>query len=262
LSVWLCIPSKRPPEEAELVLKLWRERGYKIALWRDFPDPLLRTCDHLVRSERYPGYAGAVNHLIAEVRGRNPASDWFVAAGDDIEPDMNHTAEEIAVTCNMYFGTAKWALDTLGIAAVKWALDTFGVMQPTGDRWGDTPQSRQRYGLDRGAYIDRVCGSAWIGREFAARMYGGKGPLWPGYTHMYVDEELHDVALKMGVLWQRRDLAQIHRHWGRGPDAAPSKPQNIAQMPEFLRKANEGFAAAKSLFETRRKAGFPGHEPR
>ena len=78
---------------------------------------------------------------------------------------------------------------------------------------------------------------------------------------MYVDEELHDVALKMGVLWQRRELAQIHRHWGRGPDAAPSKPQNIAQMPEFLRKANEDFAAAKSLFETRRKAGFPGHEP-
>ncbi len=222
-------------------------------------------CDFsLADGHAYPGYAVAVNELIAEAMTVDPSAEWFVAAGDDIEPDLNHSAEEIAGElashfCMLHGGTVFLENvgdgETLRIAGYP---ATFGVMQPTGDRWGDDAVSRARYGEDRGAYIDRVCGSAWIGREFAKRAYGGKGPLWPEYTHMYVDEELQEVSTKLGVLWQRRDLIQLHKHWGREADG---KPGDLKKMPEFLRKANEEMGKFKRVFEARKRAGFPGHEP-
>jgi len=248
MSVWLTIPSKRPPEEAERVLKLWRERGYKIALLRD--------------GLSYGGYALSVNQLICAVRRVDPAARWFVAAGDDVEPDLNHSADETAQQCEDYFleqsrGGRIWDLEarirTQGGA-------TFGVMQPTGDRWGDTPESRKLYGHDRGAYIDRVAGSAWIGLEFVQRAYCGKGPLWPGYFHMFADEELQEVATRFGCFLQRRDFTQVHRHWGRGPEGNANQPQGAVKMPEFLKKANDGFGEARRLFDARKAAGFPGSE--
>jgi hypothetical protein len=249
VSVWLTIPSKRPPEEAEKVLRLWRERGYKIALWGDGPGPYFEwgssalTVQHPV----YPGYAQAVNRLIAIICEHRPTAEWFVAAGDDVQPDLNHTAEEVAEQCTEHFGGA---IPLPGVDRnPKWR--TFGVMQPTGDRWGDR----------QGAYIDRVCGSAWIGREFATCMYQGDGPLWPEYFHMFVDEELQTVAEKMGVFWQRPDLIQRHNHWGR---TEPGKPlPNRDRMPEFLKEANsaEQWDKAQKLFRARKAAGFPGHEP-
>jgi hypothetical protein len=125
-------------------------------------------------------------------------------------------------------------------------------MQPTGDRdFGDT----------QGPYIDRVAGSAWIGREFARRMYGGNGPLWPEYTHMGVDEELQAVAIKMGIFWQRQDLVHFHRHWGR--PLPGERMGNADRMPAFLEKANsaEEWHRYKRLFAARSARGFPGHEP-
>lgn len=252
MSVWLTIPSKRPPEEAEKVLKLWRERGYKIALCRDEGENNV-ACDFFDCILPYPGYASAVNHLIGCVLSHDPSAEWFIAAGDDVQPDLHHSAEEIAAQCREYFRDN--ALDPF--------MATWGVMQPTGDRWGDTLQSRQMYGADRGAYIDRVCGSAWIGREFALRVNQGRGPLWPEYFHMYVDEELFHVATKLGVLWQRRDLIHLHQHWGRGPANQPNQLQDRdTRMPEFLRRANsrEEWDKANKLFEARKAAGFPGSE--
>jgi hypothetical protein len=58
MSVWYCIPSKRPPEEAEKCLKLWRERGYKIALWVDSDpgDDWQQRMDYFISSALpYPG---------------------------------------------------------------------------------------------------------------------------------------------------------------------------------------------------------------
>ncbi len=122
-------------------------------------------------------------------------------------------------------------------------------MQPTGDRWGDK----------NGAYIDRVAGSAWIGREFCRRAYGGKGPMWHEYFHMFNDQELQEVAIKLGVFWQRPDLIQLHRHWGRGPENGIG---SAAKMPEFLRTANgpDNWRRMKGIFEARKAAGFPGSE--
>lgn len=242
MSVWLTIPSKRPPDESEKILSLWRERGYRVALAVDASDyqryvPRLEMAHHWwAVPSPYPGYAHSVNTLVRRLLESEAGAEWFVVAGDDVEPDVNRSAEELARECREHFG------------------GTFGVMQPTGDRWGDRHDGK-------GAYIDRVCGSAWIGRDFAQRVNCGRGPLWGEYFHMFVDEELQCVARELLVLWQRRDLTQIHRHWGRGPDDNSNRIQDGAtRMPAFLAKANSGFAEARALFERRKSARFPGSE--
>lgn len=240
MSVWLCIPSARSPEEANAVLKLWRERGYKIALWVDsVADGEAKICGHWING-KYFGYAQATNSLIETLISDDPINDspdpqaeWFVIGGDDVEPDLNHSAEEIARECREHFA------------------GTFGAMQPTGDRWGENDRHLGKRGS---AYIDRVCGSAWLGREFCRRVNRGNGPLWPEYFHMSVDEELQCVAQRLGVLWQRRDLVHLHRHWGRQPGATAQS------MPAFLAEANRRFPEARALFEKRKAAGFPGSE--
>lgn len=125
-------------------------------------------------------------------------------------------------------------------------MATYGVMQPTGDSWGDR----------NGPYIQRVAGSAWLGRTFALYVNGGNGPLWAEYQHMYVDEELQAVAQMLGVFWQRPDLEQKHEHWGRRWDASAE------HIPAHLQRWNapEHWREAKAIFDRRKAAGFPGHE--
>lgn len=272
MSVWLTIPSKRSPEESVPVLMAWKERGYKIALWRDdqnFPDGIV----NIIRSEReYPGYAVAVNRLIEQVIANNDDAEWFICGGDDVLPDPDHSAEEIAIQCREHFFA-----ESSPQTDARFAM-TFGVMQPTGDRWGIDPNAHvfvsQTPGCDAcvcqvcgrgnlgqavhltGAYIDRVAGSPWIGREFARRMYQGNGPYWPAFEHMYVDEHLMCVAQKLGVFWQRSDLIHYHQHWGRprpGENMAPSD-----RMPEFLKKANspEHWRKSKAIFDQLKAGGF------
>ncbi len=264
MSVWYCIPSKRPPEEADKVLKLWRAQGYKIALFTDEPD-FERIAD-LRYHGVYNGYARASNALVKLALDYDPQADWVVLGGDDVEPDAKHTAQEIAEQCSNHFLKEAWenskpsgggdsrSLISAPHILVDSALSTFGVMQPTGDRWGDGPQARARFGEGRGANIDRVCGSPWVGRQFALRINQGRGPLWPEYAHCFEDEELQHVAIRYGVLWQRRDLVHLHRHWGR---------EEGGKMPEFLREANspEHWSKYGMLFKMREAAGFPGSEP-
>lgn len=275
MSVWLTIPSKRPPEGSVPVLMAWKERGYKIALWRDdqnFPGGI---ADYIRSEQNYPGYAIACNTMLADLIATFPDAEWFVCGGDDVLPDPNHTAEEIALQCMIHFGNQAAQRNQLTSGG------NFGVMQPTGDRWGEdrnthafTPLTScggckcQLCGLQEdapahmiGAYIDRVAGSPWIGREFARRMYQGNGPYFPEYTHMGVDEELQAVAQKLGVFWQRPDLTHFHQHWGR-----PRDGERIGQadrMPAFLEKANSApeWARYKNIFASRKASGFPGSEP-
>lgn len=264
MSVWLCVPSKRQPEEAEKCLKLWRERGYRIALFCDSPASAEdRSVDVILSPERlyinaYPGYSQASNALVNHALSIDPKCDWVVLGGDDMEPDLNHTAEEIARECSRYFDrinindAAQWKRPYIGGYAA-----TFGVMQPTGDRYGEDARSREIYGPDRAAYSDRVCGSPWIGREFALRINQGRGPLWPEYFHMFEDQELFDVASNLGVLWQRRDLIHYHHHWARARGRSED-------MPEFLREVNsqKHWRESKAIYDRRKAAGFPGSEPK
>ena len=248
MSVWLTIPSKRPSEEAEPILNLWRERGYKIALYVEDAERVKTTHDYMIfnAAGKYAGYAAAVNKLALALMEDVPDAEWFIAAGDDIEPDLNHTAEEIWRQCSNHFlnRNIEATGETFNVHP------TYGVMQPTGDRWGDK----------QGAYIDRVAGSAWIGREFARRINRGNGPLWPEYFHMGCDEELQAVAIKYGVFWQRPDLIHLHKHWGRA--RAGEAVGQRDRMPAFLERANSSveWAKYKKLYAERQAAGFPGSE--
>jgi hypothetical protein len=250
MSVWVCVPSKRPPAEVERWAQAWHAQGYKVALWRDGA-PYIEGSDFLHVNGEYPGYAQATNFLINEVM--RSGARWFVIGGDDVFPDTTKRADEIAQECFDHFDRSACERYQQGLGHghfLPGLAGLFGVMQPTGDKWGDK----------QGPYIERVAGSAWIGREFALRAYGGNGPLWPEYFHMYPDEELQLVAQKLGVFWQRPDLTQLHQHWGR-----PKEGETMGHshnMPEFLKRANSDkeWDAAKKLFEARKAAGFPGHE--
>ena len=249
MSVWFAIPSKKPAAEAERTLWLWRNKGYRLAIWRDEGDEPVE-CDLLLIGP-YPGYANAVNALCREILGRYRETEWIVSGGDDVEPDPNHTADEIAQECSEHF-TAHIEITRHGSLGPQFMENcpTWGIMQPTGDRWGEDA-SMPNVRPDRAAYSDRVCGSPWLGAEFCRRMYGGQGPLWPGWTHMYEDEELQAVAERLGILWQRRDLTHFHRHYAR-----ERKP-----MPEYMRQPNSEFAKWGKVFAERQAAGFPGHQP-
>lgn len=235
MSVWYCIPSKKTFAEAERTLSLWRNRGYKLAIWRDPGDEPV-DCD-LLLTGMYPGYANAVNALCKEVIKVDSDASWLVTGGDDVAPDPNWDPEQIARECSDFF-----ELRHLGRSEDP-SMSTFGVMQPTGDRWGHAGR----------AYIDHICGSPWMGREFCKRMYKGEGPLWSGWRHMFVDEELQHVATMLNVFWQRRDIKQEHQHWGRQEYRRP--------MPDYLREANQKFTADGRTFAARKAQGFPGHEP-
>lgn len=248
MSVWLCIPSARPVDEVNARMAKWRERGYKIALWRDKKEDGLNA-EAIMHgsggflSQTYPGYAVASNALINWAFANDPACDWVVCGGDDIDPDPKKMADEIAEECGDHF------FDYSGNAKVKTLCGTFGVMQPTGDRWGaDEPWALLSY-PGAPAYADRICGSPWIGREFARRVNGGRGPWCEDYTHMFVDEHMQNVAQKLGVLWQRRDLTQYHDHCRRDGEA---------RTPEFLREAysQEHWAVSKAIFDQHKADGF------
>ncbi len=272
MSVWYCIPSARPAAEAKLCLDAWRDMGYKVALWLDSPaGPWLGgfNADVVMGAKKYPGYARAVNTLIAHVMSVvDPQAEWFVTGGDDVWPDPKKRAEEIAAECSKYFADTWWAkadaasehatmsIRSQVVAFHRDGLDkTFGVMQPTGDRW------HEGKGGFANAPIDRVCGSPWMGREFCRRINQGRGPLWDEYEHMFEDEELQCVAEKYGILWQRRDLEHKHQHWGRG--ATDQEVLNDPAIPEHLQKWNTGehWQKAKGIFTRRKAAGFPGSEP-
>ncbi len=242
MSVWFCIPSKRPPEQARPVLEAWRDMGYRIAVCRDEGDAGVYPYDlaHHFQGQRYPGYAVATNSLISAVLQEADWSKlggdtrWCVIGGDDVWPDPNKRADEIARECEDHFGDLH--------DVPNHEPSTFGVMQPTGDPWAD----------GQGRIIERIAGSAWIGREFALRAYGGNGPLWPEFWHMFGDEHLKCVAEKLGIYWMRRDLTQRHEHWARKAGATKE------DMPDFLAKANSAahWAESKAIFERLRDGGF------
>ena len=224
MSVWAVGPSIRPGGGT---LRKWAKAGYRVAVMRQ-GEPLDFT-HHQVIVDRYHGWAASINRLIAEIMAFDREAEWFVCANDDTLPDESLPPEWIASECLNHF---TWEAGTLN--------RSFGVMQPTGDLklW---PNSR----------IDRFAGSAWIGRSFAKRAYGGKGPLFP-YPHCYADEELMQVAQKLGVFWQRPDLTHKHLHFMRG-----SEPK-----PEWWdATAGADYHNSRALFEERKRLGFPGHEP-
>lgn len=248
-NAWLTIPSARPAAEIAPRLQRWRERGYKIALWRNGPHRHEGVqADMQIISRDYEGWGYSINALIRSVCAEHPDAAWFVGGGDDTDPDPTKTADEIARECSIHFAPIEkhnTGNDVYGFPG------TFGVMQPTGDRWGENePWARATF-PDAPAYIDRICGSPWIGREFARRMNQGRGPFWPEFYHMFSDECLQEVAKKLGVLWQRRDLTHHHDHPRR---------DGVARTPDFAAGTGiygtEEWQKSKAIFERLKASGF------
>lgn len=214
--VWLAIPSASPAL-CRLHLPAWRDMGYRIAVLQnheradDIPADLVRWIDH------YPGWAASINLLCAEVVPASAAV--IVSGGDDMLPDPDKRAEDIASEMLDHFG------------------GSFGVMQPQ----GDTYLGARHY-----------CGSPWIGREFARRMYGGAGPMQGSYHHNWADNELFWVAKCMGLLWARDDLSQRHEHFSRVESDAPDY---------WNAEVHSHDRADVQLFLDRATQSFPGHEP-
>lgn len=218
MSVWLTIPSARPVAEAQLCINSWRELGYNVALIRQ-GDPL-EGCDIQISTHTYMGYPKSINLLSKLVLAHDDGAEWMVIGGDDYYPDPRLKACNIAHMCNVRF------------------KDTYGVMQPTGDR-------------EHGGVIDTAAASAWIGRDWCRRAYGGRGPLPSCYYHYYTDTELQEVAILQDVFHQDQSIFQEHRHWTREFKPAPS----------FMAEAISMTKDDRDVFHSRRITGFPGHGP-
>lgn len=183
--VWYAIPSANP-ELCRAHLPAWRERGYRVAVLQNRERAEI-PADLVVLSDTYPGWAASVNLLCANVV---PSSaDIVVTGGDDMLPDPDHTADELA---SEFFGHFP---------------DGFGVMQPTGDGF---------------MHCAEYCGSPWLGRGWIEHAYTGEGPMHPGYRHNWADHELRWVSDALGALWMRDDITQTHAHFSRAGAQAPA----------------------------------------
>ena len=229
--VWYAIPSASV-ERATACFAKWKGMGYHTAALVDGDAPAAENADVIVRVPEWPGYYKSVRLLAHHLRDRalgaqmwgftEPEPDIIVTGGDDMDPDPTCDAQSIATE---FFGRFP---------------DGFGVMQPTGDNLPGT---------------DRICGSPWFGRGWLERSYGGEGPHHCGYHVWYGDEELHHVAQKLGVLWQRPDLTQYHRHWMR------HRKFGARAKTDYQRRNDGCWGDDKAIYLARREADWPGHEP-
>lgn len=202
-------------EMARRHLPKWVAHGYRVIVLQDRVRFDMPGCE-VVHADDYHGYAWAVNKLYREHPGVS-AAPVVVLIGDDMDPDPERSPGQLRDEFLAHFP------------------DTFGVMQPIGDALPG---------------VDRICGSPWVGRGFASRINGGTGVLREEYFHFFADEELHGVATRLGVLWQRRDVSHYHDHWTRR-----------GERPTHLGKAQERWDEDKAKHDRRRDAGYPGHEP-
>ena len=208
--VWFAIPSANP-EKCRKVLPVWRERGYRTAVLQNFAKGDI-PADLCVWSDGYPGWARSVNILTRQIVPQS--APIIVTGGDDMLPDPNHTAQQLAEQFLEHFP------------------DTFGVMQPHADEY----LASRRY-----------CGSPFLGRAWIDSMYGGNGPLFDKYHHNWADNELYWVARGLGALWLRPDLGHFHDHFTRGGRAEPDywssvKQRDLDDCLLYFARAQTGFA--------------------
>lgn len=220
--VWLGLPSANIGM-AKKTFPEWKSRGYKIAVI--CPDRLydeyIPITDIAIKESKNFGYSGwpkSVNIICKELHN----VDIVIAAGDDMYPDKNYTAEELRIQFINHFN------------------GTFGVMQPTGDKFGSLacPECEQ------------ICGSAWLGRDFRNKINKGNGPMWEEYWHMYADTELYQVAKKYNCLWIREDLNQYHEHRLRKThNFKPTIPSGNTKLAHdiYYRRKNENFLNSEPI---------------
>lgn len=208
--VWFAIPSASPAK-CRKTLPAWRRQGYKIAVLQNYERGDI-PADIAVWSDHYPGWPGSVNMLCKSIVPNDV--QIVVSGGDDMYPDADHTADELAA---QFLGRFP---------------DTFGVMQPHGDEF----LAARRY-----------CGSPFLGRAWFETMYGGRGGMYAGYHHNYADNELYWVAKGLGALWERPDLTHFHEHFTRAGHAAPAywtsvRKNDLHDCLLYYARVHEGFS--------------------
>ncbi len=176
---WVSFPSA-DAARARSAATRWSQQGYRVAILTDAVRDDL-PCDLRLQVEDYPGFFRSQNALAAAILALDSDLRTLCCAADDMRPDPEHVASEIADEFTERFPTGR------------------GVMQPTGDDLDGT---------------DRICGSPWIGREWIRRGYAS-GPYYSGYRQFFGDEDLLYVAQGTGCFWRRPDLTQYHDHWSR-----------------------------------------------
>jgi hypothetical protein len=209
--VWYAIPSINQ-ERATKCFEKWKKMGYQTCVLLDAGKPKPDHADLILEEEVYKGYYQSFNSMAKAI---GPEADIIVTGGDDIFPDPDHDPQEIAKECFQKFP------------------DGLFVMQPVGDKMEG---------------VLTICASPWFGRGWLDRAYGGRHPVWPGYTAFFGDTELLDVARKLKAIWQRPDLVQYHDHWIR-----PGGPKKT----DYQEKNDRHWKADERLFVSRKTARWP-----
>ncbi len=214
--VWFVIPSASP-EKCRKVLPIWQKMGYRTAVLQNFEKGDI-PADLTVWSDTYPGWPSSVNWLCKNLLPTD--CNLIVTGGDDMLPDPNHSAAQLA---DQFFSRFP---------------DSFGVMQPHADEY----LASRRY-----------CGSPFLGRAFFSSMYQGTGPMFPNYHHNWADNELFWVAKAHDALWLRNDLSHYHDHFTRGrSNAQPAywtsvKQRDLDDCLLYFARAQTGFAGSTPL---------------
>ena len=206
------------PERAHRAACAWSERGYEVRVLIDGDTKLIdrSVFSRVLHAPVYGGYFQAANELTSDAIYNGV--DICVVAGDDMFPESEHTAQELAEEYFDHFGSG------------------FGLMQPTGDK------------LPCRAF----CGSPWMGREWIERINEGRGPYHPDYFQSHGDSEVQALAERLEVLWQRPDLTQFHDHYvrpGSMVEATEYQTQNLSKWwahdeKLFLERKAAGFPGA------------------
>jgi hypothetical protein len=117
-----------------------------------------------------------------------------------------------------------------------------GVYQGCGDE-----QGKDGTGTPAAA---RICGSPTFGIEWSNRAYQGAGAFCDIYGSYYGDEDLFNVARKLGLLWTEPKVKIDHVHWSFGR----------AQRQPYHEKASLGWDRDQAIFFMRKRNGFPGSD--
>jgi len=208
------------PSRGKSCAELWISKGYLPLVMVDNGIKLRIAGAVVVENpaEKFEGYYRVINDLCHAALSYG---DVVTAIGDDMDPP-EQGAEYVE---KEYL--SRWP-------------EGEGVLQPTGDRAGIDGSGK--------AASERVCGSPVLGRGWINLAYQGNGPFHNGYRSFYSDEELLDVALKGGLLWQRNDIAHPHRHWSWG----------LAHRQHYHDVASTNWNSDHELYRNRKLLGFPG----
>ena len=222
---FVCFPSADPKRGIKCA-ETWIKAGYKALVMFDadkvvqfdFDTRLLEKLFTSFTPSPFPGYYKVINSIVA--RAFDLGATCISAIGDDMEPPTQG-AEEIA---SMYF---------------KRFPDGYGVLQATGDRQGEVINGKVN--------SERICGSPTFGRGWYERGYKEVGGFCSEYASFYGDEDLQNVALKKGVLWQEPLIKIDHVHWAFGR----------AHKQDYHDRASLNWTKDQQTFMARKAAGFP-----